>query len=62
MKNPQVFDRVKVVNSNDIRLEGYTATIMGFYRDDETPIILFDILPQGYTPAIVMTLHCLERI
>lgn len=58
---PQVHDRVRVVNSCDDRIEGQHATVMGFYGDHST-IILFDIAPWEYNPAIVVVNQIIERI
>jgi len=61
MNNLQVYDRVKIVNSSDSGLDGQAGTVMGIYGGNST-IILFDIKPQEYDPAIVVVNQIIEKI
>lgn len=60
MTKLEVMNRVRVMKTTDSDLDGKLATIMGFYGPDA--IVLFDNKPQKHNPAIVLTIHCLERI
>ena len=56
----EMYDRVRIVNSTDPRIEGQKATVMGMYG--ESYIILFDSRPQDYTPAIVVVPAIVEKV
>ncbi len=58
--DPKVFDKVRVMRTTDPRLDGQSATIMGFHGLDA--IIVFDFFLPDRDPALVITIHCLERI
>lgn len=47
-----VGDRVVIVDSSDPTLDGTKGTVMGDYGTDAV-IVLFDVPPRGYHPAIV---------
>ena len=50
-----------MVESTDSALDGYMATVKGFHFPNGC-IILFDIVPEDYNPAIVITENCLKKI
>jgi hypothetical protein len=58
---PEIQDRVKIIGSGDSELDGQIATVVGFYGPDSS-IILFDISPADYNPAIVVVNQIIEAI
>jgi len=59
----KVDTKVRVKYTADKNLDGRTAVVKGFYMSEEYPIIVFDgTMPNGYNPAIVLSVHCLEKI
>jgi hypothetical protein len=56
----EIYDRVRIVNSTDPRLDGQEATVMGMYG--ESFIVLFDSRPEGYAPAAVFVPAIIEKV
>lgn len=59
--NLEVYDKVKLHKTGNPELEGQAATIMG-WNAPEYAIVVFDIKPEGYAPAIGISVHCLKKI
>lgn len=57
----EIYDRVKIVNSSDSRLDGRIGTLMGTYGENSS-IVVFDIPPPDYNPAIVVVNQIIERL
>ena len=61
MNDIKLFDVVKVVGILNTVLVGQIAVVMGFHTP-EYPIIVFRDTPEGYNPAIVLSIYCLEKV
>lgn len=56
-----VGDRVVIANSSDTYLDGTKGTVMGDYGTDAV-IVVFDIAPRGYHPAIVAVRPIVRKV
>lgn len=65
MMVPKVGNKVKFVKTSDPRLDDVTGIVIGYYGKNSNmncSIVLFDVQPEDYDPAIVITNACLEVI
>ena len=61
-----VYDHVVFQDTSDEYLDGCTGVVVGYAPQTDDPenyiLVLFDIPPRGFFPAIVIAEACLQKI